>query len=56
MNISKRELICLVDKLRDFLKILIKWPSAYRFYDRIPKLRLDLQSQKTISLLITTTT
>ena len=55
VNISKRELTCLVDNLRDFLKNLIKLASAYRFPYRSPKLRLDLQSQKAIALLITIT-
>ena len=55
VSISKRELTCLVDNLRDFLKFLIKLASAYRFPYRTPKLRLDLQNQKTISLLITIT-
>ena len=36
-------------------KLLIKLASAYRFPYRSPKLRLDLQSQKTISLHITIT-
>ena len=52
LNISKRKLTCLVDI---FSKLLIKLASAYRFPYRRPKTRLDLQSQKTISLLITTT-
>ena len=55
VNISKRELTCLADNLRDFLKTLIRLASAYRFPYRSPKLRLDLQSQKTISLFITIT-
>ena len=55
VNISKRELTCLVDSLRDFLKILITLISVYRFPQRSPKLRLDLQSQKTSSLLFTIT-
>ena len=55
VNISKRELTCLVDSLRCFLKSLIKLASAYRFPYRSPKLRLDLQNQKTISLPITIT-
>ena len=38
-----------------FSKLLIKLASAYRFPYRSPKLRLDLQSQKTVSLLITIT-
>ena len=38
-----------------FSKLLIKLASAYRFPYRSPKLGLDLQSQKTISLLITIT-
>ena len=50
--ISKRELTRLVDSLHGFLKTLITFPNAYRFPCRSPNLRLDLQSQKTISLLI----
>ena len=38
-----------------FSEFLIKLAGAYRFPYRSPKLRLDLQSQKTISLLITIT-
>ena len=38
-----------------FSKLLIKVASAYRFPYRSPKLRLDLQNQKSISLLITIT-
>ena len=55
VNISKRELSCLVVSLRAFLTLLIKLAGAYRFPYRSPKLRLNLQSQKTISLLITIT-
>ena len=55
VNISKRELTCLVDSLRVFLKTLVKLASAYRFPYQSPKLSLDLQSHKTISLLITIT-
>ena len=55
VNISKKELTGLVDNLRDFLKILIKLASVYNFPYRSPKLRLDLQGQKTISLLIAIT-
>ena len=38
-----------------FSKLLIRLASAYRFPYRSPKLRLDLRSQKTISLFITIT-
>ena len=38
-----------------FSKLLIKLANAYRFPYRSPRLRLDLQSRKTISLLITIT-
>ena len=55
VNISKRELTCLVDNLRDVLKSLIKLAGAYRFPYRSPKSRLDLQSQRTIALLSTIT-
>ena len=51
LNICKREFTCLVDNLVS--KLLINLASAYRFPYRSPKLRLDLYSQKTISLLIT---
>ena len=47
VNISKRD--------TTFSKFLIKLASAYRLHYRSPKLRLDLQSQKTIALLITIT-
>ena len=50
MTISKRELTSLVDSLREFLFITLA--SVYRFSNQCPKLRLDLQRQKTISLLI----
>ena len=55
VNISERELTFLVDGLRDFLKTLITLATVYRFPYRNLKLRLDLQSQKTISLLINMT-
>ena len=55
VNISKRGLNFLVDSLRNFLKLLITLAGVYRFPYRSPKLRLDLKSQKTISLLITIT-
>ena len=55
VNISKRELTCLIDSLRDFAEPLITLASVYRYPYRRPKLRLDLQSQKTIFLPITKT-
>ena len=56
MLISKRELTSLVNSLLDFpQKLFITLASVYRFPYRSPKLRLDLQSQKTISLLNTIT-
>ena len=55
VNISKRRLNFLVDSLRNFLKLLITLAGVYRFPYRCPKLRLDLKSQQTISLLITIT-
>ena len=57
VNISKRELTSLVWSTicAIFSKLSIKLANAYRFPHRNPKLRLDLQSQKTISLLITIT-
>ena len=51
VNISKSELTSLVDTLRNFLKLLITLASVYRFPYRSPMLRLDLQSQKTTTLL-----
>ena len=55
MRIFKRELTSLVDSLCDFSKLLITLASVYRFPYRSSKLRLDLQRQRTISLLITIT-
>ena len=55
VNISKRELTCLVDSLRNVLNVLITLASVYRFPYRSPKKRLGRQSHKTISLLITKT-
>ena len=54
VNISKRELTCVVNNLRDFLKIFDKASKCIQI--PLPKLRLDLQSQKKNSLLITITT
>ena len=54
VNVSKREITCLVDSLRDFLKTFdhaSKCIQIPRFPYGSPKLRLDLKSQKTISLL-----
>ena len=53
MKISRREITCLVDSLRDFLQTFDHASKIYRFPYRNSKLRLYLQSQKTISLLIT---
>ena len=50
VSISKRELTCLVGSLRDFPKT---FDLASKFPYRSPKLRLDLQNQKTMFLLIT---
>ena len=55
VNISKKNSIVWWTICAIFSKFLIKLASAYRFPYRSPKLRLDLQSQKTISLLITIT-
>ena len=55
MNFSKGELICLVDNLRDFLKTFDQASKCIYILRLKPKLRLDLQSQKTISLFITIT-
>ena len=52
VNIYKRDLNSLVDSLLDFLNIS---DEASKFHYQNPKLRLDLQSQKTISLLIAKT-
>ena len=46
LNISRRELGC-------FSELLVKRASVYIFHYRTPKLRSDLQSRRTISLLIT---
>ena len=56
VNICKRELISLIDSLRDFSKLLITPASVYKFPHRSKKLRLDLQSQRTTSLHIIKTT
>ena len=55
VNISKRELTCLVDNLRDFLKTFDHASKSIQIPHRSPKLRLDLKSQMTISLFITIT-
>ena len=55
VNIFRKELTSLVKSLRDVLQALMTLTSVYRFPYRNPKSRLDLQSQKTISLLITLT-
>ena len=55
MNISRREFSSLVDTWYVFVKILRKRGIVYKFLYRNPKLRLDLQEQKTISILITIT-
>ena len=53
MGNSKRELSFLTDTLSDLPKLLIKLASDYRLHHRKPKTKLDLQSQKMNSLLIT---
>ena len=53
VKISKRELTCLVDSLRDFLKTFYQDSKRIQIPLPKPKLRLNLQSQKTIFLLIT---
>ena len=55
VNISRRELTCLVDNLRDFLKTFEQASKCIEIPLANPKLRLDLQSQKTIFLLFTIT-
>ena len=55
VNTAKRELSSLVDTVRDSSKFLIKRASVYKFHYRKPECTLDLQSQKTSSLLITIT-
>ena len=56
MSSSKIELSCLVDSGRDFLKTSNKTSKCLKFHFRNPKLRLDLQKQKTIFSLIPTIT
>ena len=53
--ISKRELTCLIDSLCDFLKTFDHASKCIQIPLPQPNLRLDLNSQKTISLLITIT-
>ena len=55
MNISKREFTSLVDSLRDFLKVFDHASKCIQIPLTKRKLRLELQSQKTISLLVTIT-
>ena len=55
VNISKRTVTSLVDGRRDFLKTFDNASKCIQIPYRSPKLRLDLQSQQTISLLITVT-
>ena len=58
METSKRELSSVVDSLRDFFipsELLTKRASLYKLHYRNPKLRLDLQSEMTVSLFITIT-
>ena len=56
MNSSKREFTPSVDSLRNFLKTFDHASKCiYIFPQRSPKLRLDLQSQNSISLLNTIT-
>ena len=53
VSICKRELISLIDSLRDFFKLLITLASVYKIPLPSPNLRLELQSQRKTSLLIT---
>ena len=55
VNICKKNSIVWSTICAIFSKVLIKLASAYRFPYRSPELRLDQQSQKTITLLITIT-
>ena len=55
VNISKRELTCLVDSMRDSLEIFDQASKCIQIPQPKSKLRLDLQSQQTISLLISIT-
>ena len=55
VNISEWNSLLFSTVCAIFSKLLIKLASVYRFPYRSPKLRLDLQSQKTISSLITIT-
>ena len=55
MNISNRELTCLVDSLRDFLKTFDKASKCIQIPLPKPNVEIGSKSQKTISLLITIT-
>ena len=50
MHVSKRELISWADSLRDFFNLMTMRASAYRFLNGDPKMKLDVQFRKTISL------
>ena len=53
MSFSKENSVLWLKVWAIFSKFLIKQPCVYRFHYRNPKLKLELQSQKTIYLLIT---
>ena len=53
VNVSQRELSSLVNSMRTFLEEFEKRKSVYRFHYQNAKMRLDLQSQKTVFWLIT---
>ena len=55
VNISKRELTCLVNNLRDLLKTFYQASKCIQIPLPKPKVEIGSQSQKTISLLITLT-
>ena len=55
VNLSKRELTCLVDSLRDFLKTFDKASKCIQIPVPKPKVEIGAEKSKTISLLITIT-
>ena len=53
VNVPEGELGCLVDNLSDFLKTSVQDNNSLQVPISKPKMRLDLYSQNTISLLST---
>ena len=53
MNVFKEELRSLADTWPDFQKRLMKLASVYKLHNRISKLKFNLRSRKTTSLLFT---